>query len=224
MRPYTPLRRADLNAIYRMDDPEQVYQSWSLAIGKEGLPWVGRILSTSSRTDQRKQFSINLCKSLRRLNGSKATKTTVYYPQASGSDSSKQPFDVTKHVLKSTSSELVCVGNKRLQSEFLGSPAEGSGFLQGSAAIVSTDSSRRKKRYFILKKFANSKNGFLRHNVMKNSLQTLYDGTFKIVSRGKKIYVIHWQGKHPIVSINRLKPAHVLAEQVAVYFSWFNLR
>ena len=48
---------------------------------------------------------------------------------------------------------------------------------------------------------------YLRHDAHKLPLQRPYDGPFRVLERGKKHYVINYNGSRQTVSIDRLKPA-----------------
>ena len=55
---------------------------------------------------------------------------------------------------------------------------------------------------------------FVRHDAVRSPLQPPYDGPFRVISRTKKHFAIDIRGRQEIVSIDRLKPAHLDAPPV----------
>lgn len=53
---------------------------------------------------------------------------------------------------------------------------------------------------------------FVRRDGPKTMLQTPYDGPYKVVSRDDKVFVVQVHGETKSITIDRLKPAYVLAE------------
>ena len=76
-------------------------------------------------------------------------------------------------------------------------------------------SHRGDKKTFIFKDLASTDQVFVRHDGPKGPLQLPYDGPFRVVSRKDKTFVIHIRGRDVTVSIDRLKPAYVMAEDPA---------
>lgn len=68
------------------------------------------------------------------------------------------------------------------------------------------------RRTFVFKDLATTSNVFVRHDGPKSPLQLPYDGPFKVVSRAEKAYKINMNGREVTVSIDRLKPAYVMAD------------
>ncbi len=52
---------------------------------------------------------------------------------------------------------------------------------------------------------------FVRRDAVESPLQSPYDGPYRVVSRTKKHFTIEIKGKHEIISVNRLKGAHLEA-------------
>ncbi|CAN7978633.1 unnamed protein product, partial [Ixodes persulcatus] len=50
---------------------------------------------------------------------------------------------------------------------------------------------------------------FLRRDAVRKPLQPPYDGPFKVLRRGSKHYTIEVRGQSEVVSVDRLKPAHL---------------
>jgi len=55
---------------------------------------------------------------------------------------------------------------------------------------------------------------FIRHDAPTGALQSPYDGPYEVLSRGKKTYKIRIRGKPVRVTIDRLKPAYILEDEV----------
>ncbi|KAF0761565.1 Integrase catalytic domain-containing protein, partial [Aphis craccivora] len=70
------------------------------------------------------------------------------------------------------------------------------------------------KKNFIFKDLATSKQVFIRHDGPKNCLQMPYDGPYPVVSRNRKTFCIDVKGKKITVSIDRLKPAIIIADDI----------
>ena len=50
---------------------------------------------------------------------------------------------------------------------------------------------------------------FVRHDAVRKPLQAPYDGPYRIISRTKKHFTIDINGRHEVVSLDRLKPAYL---------------
>ncbi|CAK9821233.1 hypothetical protein ANTPLA_LOCUS11223 [Anthophora plagiata] len=62
---------------------------------------------------------------------------------------------------------------------------------------------------------SNCKYVFLRRDSSKAILQAPYDGPYEVISRTDKVFTIKMGDKNSVVSINRVKPAFSIAEEVA---------
>ena len=56
---------------------------------------------------------------------------------------------------------------------------------------------------------------FIRRDAVRSPLQSPYDGPFKVLSRTKKYFTVDVHGKQEIISIDRLKGAHLESDTVA---------
>ena len=52
---------------------------------------------------------------------------------------------------------------------------------------------------------------FVRCGPTKGPLQRPYDGPFKVIEPGTKHFIVHMKGKRETISVDRLKPAYVIA-------------
>ncbi|XP_037556819.1 uncharacterized protein LOC119433634 [Dermacentor silvarum] len=50
---------------------------------------------------------------------------------------------------------------------------------------------------------------FVRHDAVHRPLQPPYNGPFRVLRRGNKQFTIDVRGRHEVVSLDRLKPAHI---------------
>lgn len=128
-----------------------------------------------------------------------------------------------KEDLQSSVAEMVYGQTIRLPGEFLTAnrKADSSApeFIQGlrehMQQLRPTPGTRHDSRQiFVHTDLATSKYVFLRHDGPKLPLQQPYDGPFKVLSRTDKTFVIHMRGRDVTVSIDRLKPAFMLAEDI----------
>jgi hypothetical protein len=55
---------------------------------------------------------------------------------------------------------------------------------------------------------------FLRNDTVKGPLQPQYDGPYKVIERGDKHFQIRINNKNTIVSIDRLKPAFIIPDEL----------
>ncbi|XP_068967632.1 uncharacterized protein [Bombus flavifrons] len=70
------------------------------------------------------------------------------------------------------------------------------------------------KRTFVFRDLETSPYVFLRHDAIGDPLQPPYDGPYEVVERGKKTFTIKINNKNVIVSIDRLKPALLLDDNI----------
>ena len=67
-----------------------------------------------------------------------------------------------------------------------------------------------KKKRFIFRELESSPYVFLRHDAIRGPLEPAYDGPFKEMRRGEKTYTIRIKNRDVTVSVDRLKPAFVV--------------
>lgn len=70
------------------------------------------------------------------------------------------------------------------------------------------------KRTFVFRDLETSPYVFLRHDAIGDPLQPPYYGLYKVIERGKKTFTIKINNKNVIVSIDRLKPAFLLDDNI----------
>ncbi|XP_025266774.1 uncharacterized protein LOC112638775 [Camponotus floridanus] len=64
---------------------------------------------------------------------------------------------------------------------------------------------------FVFRDLRTTRHVFVRHDGPKSILQPPYNGPYEVISRTAKTFVVRIQGKDVTVSIDRLKPAYILA-------------
>jgi len=122
-----------------------------------------------------------------------------------------------KEDLKATSAELVFGETIRLPGQFLeerpSSTPQTVGKLKKTMQDLQPTMKRHgKKAIFVFKDMAHTKKVFVRQDIMTRSLQPPYEGPYEVVSRSDKTFKIKVNGRIVIVSIDRLKPAYIMAE------------
>jgi hypothetical protein len=68
------------------------------------------------------------------------------------------------------------------------------------------------KKNFVFKDLATTEYVFIRHDGPKNGIQMPYDGSYRVISRNKKAFVIDIKKKQVRVTIDRLKPAYIIVD------------
>lgn len=116
-----------------------------------------------------------------------------------------------------TAAELVFGTTLRLPgSYFTVSPATSSPSIEYLQKLKSTMQKLRAvpprpahRTVYVPPDLFSSSHVFLRHDAMRKSLQSPYDGPYRVISRTKKHFTIDISGRNEIVSVDRLKPAHL---------------
>ncbi|CAK9810898.1 Transposon Tf2-9 polyprotein [Anthophora plagiata] len=129
-----------------------------------------------------------------------------------------------KEDTKSTSAELVYGEPLRLPGEFMSPSSRGNDAtkfaeqLRGHfREIGPTDGTRHgNPRVFVYKDLLTCKYVFLRRDSPKTILQSPYDGPYDVVSRDNKTIKVKIDNKLRLVSIDRVKPAYTIAEDIAI--------
>ncbi|KAL1446423.1 hypothetical protein WDU94_000016 [Cyamophila willieti] len=124
--------------------------------------------------------------------------------------------------LKASSAELVYGEPLRLPGEFLAARSDAADSenaaefvkalrLQMQQLRPTQSTQHGDKRHFVFKDLGTVDQVFVRHELSKKCLQMPYDGPFPVIARNQRTYVVNINGKHTTVTIDRLKPAYILA-------------
>ncbi|GBL79713.1 Transposon Ty3-I Gag-Pol polyprotein [Araneus ventricosus] len=116
--------------------------------------------------------------------------------------------------------QIVCGESLRLPGEFFSEPSirtASEGFannLQKQMETVGPRTTRRNssRRIFVNKDLENCSHVFQRIDRVKKQLESPYEGPFPVIERQDKYFTINIKGKNVNVSLDRLKPAYILAE------------
>ncbi|GBN26827.1 hypothetical protein AVEN_249241-1 [Araneus ventricosus] len=73
-------------------------------------------------------------------------------------------------------------------------------------------SSHNSENVFIYKDLPNSSHVFVRHDGVRRSLESPYQGPYKVLSKSDKLFKLLINGKSSFVSVDRLKPAFLASE------------
>lgn len=126
-----------------------------------------------------------------------------------------------KEDIQSTCAEMVYGTPLRLPGEFLHpsvpNPTDPTSFLtnlrKAMLALQPTPTSAHcKPHVFIHSSLDTCSHVFVRNDSIKPTLTPLYDGPFKVLERSTKTYKIACNGRQPVISIDRLKPAFTMAD------------
>lgn len=125
--------------------------------------------------------------------------------------------------LAASTAELVYGENLRLPAEFLGNtkecnaqPAELIQKLRARFKDLRPEPGSRhgQKRIFVFEDLRTTTHVFVRVDAVKSPLQNPYEGPFPVISRAEKTFVVRLRGKETTVSIDRLKPAYLLNDNI----------
>lgn len=126
-----------------------------------------------------------------------------------------------KDDLQTSSAELVYGEPLRLPGEFFQATAPHSTDISDfttrlrnfASKIKPTPAARHNNnKVFIYKDLTSSSHVFLRDDSSRGSLQPPYSGPYEVLERNDKFFKINFKGKSVTVSIDRLKPAYMLAD------------
>lgn len=126
-----------------------------------------------------------------------------------------------KEDLGATTAELVYGTGLRLPAEFFLTSEQNptSSFVKDLRKCVNDVKPSRvhrhgEKKVFVFKELANSPYVFLRHDAVRGPSNPPYDGPYKVIERSNKSFVIEINDKKVRVSIDRLKPAFILSDDI----------
>ena len=199
--------------------------------------WVARFGSPSDiPSDRGPQFVSELWSALARSLGTQVHRTTSYHPQANGlcerfhrslkaslraalTDASwvdRLPWvmlglrSAPKEDLDASPAELVFGQPLRLPGEFL--PQSSAPVRTPSQTVFTPVPVHHfSPRSFVPTELATARFVFVRHDAHRSPLQPPYDGPFRVLEAGSKCFVLDMGGRRERVTLDRLKPAHVLA-------------
>lgn len=128
--------------------------------------------------------------------------------------------------LKATSAELVYGETLRLPGEFLATRERAAAFEDAPKFVKDlrqqiqdlrpvNGTRHGQKRSFIFKDLATAEHVFVRHDAPKEGLQMPYDGPYPVLGRSSKTFTLEINGKKAVVTIDRLKPAYIIAPDPA---------
>lgn len=126
-----------------------------------------------------------------------------------------------KEDLQASSAELLYGEPLRLPSEFFGPSVTGTTDMSDFTARLRSfadklqpkpASRHRKDKVFIFKELGTADYVFLREDASRASFQPAYTGPHKVLERADKTFKILFKGNKVTVSIDRLKPAFILAD------------
>ena len=70
------------------------------------------------------------------------------------------------------------------------------------------------KKTFMFRDLETSPYVFVRHDAIGGPLQPPYDGPYQVIQRGEKTFTIRMKDKSVKVSVDRLKPAFIVSEDI----------
>ncbi|XP_076299334.1 uncharacterized protein LOC143218180 [Lasioglossum baleicum] len=127
-----------------------------------------------------------------------------------------------KEDLKTTSAELVYGETLRLPGSFLTPPptSTDTSFFANNLREHFKDIGptapmpHRAPRIFVYKDLDKVDHVLLRNDTARKILQNPYDGPYRVISRNVRTYVLDVKGRQVTVSVDRLKPAYILSEEI----------
>lgn len=204
--------------------------------------WLARYgMPTQITTDQGRQFESDLFQRLTRLMGINKLRTTAYHPQSNGilerwhrslkaalTASLKGPdwIEALPTVLlglrTASRADLEGSAAERLYGQTLRLPGE----VFGPSPAVQDDKLRllqqqfrrlqpttASKRIFVHPALATCTHIFLKRHPFRTSLQTPYQGPYKVINRDNKTITVSREGKETRVSMDDVKPAFYVEQE-----------
>ena len=125
-----------------------------------------------------------------------------------------------KEDLRASSAELVFCQPLRVPGEFLpnssapwSTSAHQSAFRDAASAFAPVPTHHCLPQSYIPKDLMAASYVFIRHDAHRSPLQAPYDGPFRVLEAGPKGFVVDIGGNKERISVDRLKPAHVVPDQ-----------
>ncbi|KAG7295059.1 hypothetical protein JYU34_022529 [Plutella xylostella] len=154
--------------------------------------------------DQGRQFESHLFRELMKLLGIQRNHTTPYHPQSNGA------VERWHRSLKAAlSARLISTKGswvEQLSTVLLGLRAAGRSDCNISAAEMTFGQN------FVHPDLQNCEFVFVRDDTVRKPLKPPYDGPYRVVKKGTKVFVIQYPNRQAAISIDRLKPAYILCE------------
>ena len=124
-----------------------------------------------------------------------------------------------KDDLQCTTAELVYGTTLRLPGEFfeqhstitIPDPTSYATQLKDTMSKLRATPTRAQSNHktFVQKDLKSGTHAFVPHDAVRKSLQRPYDGPYRIIKRTDKHYTLDVKEKHEVISLDRLKPAHL---------------
>lgn len=128
-----------------------------------------------------------------------------------------------KEEIQATTAEMVYGTPIRLPGEFL-HPSPGTadaatfvGKLKEAMQNLLPLKPRKQnhRSVFVSKDLATCSHAFVRTDIIRKSLQPPYEGPFKVISRGDKVFKLLMHGRNCTINIDRIKPAYICREELS---------
>ena len=126
-----------------------------------------------------------------------------------------------KEDLSATAAEMIYSTGIRLPAEFFvpakqPANAEFANRLRERMSEIRPlpTSQHGEKKTFMFRDVATSPYVFVRHDAIGGPLQPPYDGPYQVIQRGEKTFIIRVKDKSVKVSVDRLKPAFIVSEDI----------
>lgn len=122
-----------------------------------------------------------------------------------------------------SAAELTFGRNLRLPAEFYDTVANSNSNTDGYDLVEkirstiksfkpATKSHSGKKTFFVHPDLPTCEYVFVRDDAVRRPLQPPYSGPYRVIKRQSKVYIVQFPGRQVAISVDRLKPAHMLSE------------
>lgn len=96
-------------------------------------------------------------------------------------------------------------------------PDDANDFLKSIQDTISklkpiSNTHRKNRKWFVFPDLLTCSHVFIRDDTVRKPLKTPYDGPYKVIKRGTKVFELQYPNRQATVSIDRLKPAYLLDE------------